>query len=168
MSISYSTHERLPLFEEGVTYAWGAIINGAFEDWDEGKHLYLQAGEDIAQYDAIFINTDGKMYKADATFDAKLPARGISVAAVTSGDYGRIVVFGNITNAGWSWSPGLVVYTSETAGSLTQTKPEKAHKVGYARTATELIVMPSLERTYEIVVNDEGSIVTHNGEVVYN
>lgn len=167
MAISYTTHERHPLFEAGVTYGWGALFNAMLEDWDEGKHLYLEAGENIAQYDTVYIGVDGKMYKADADADATLPARGISVAAVTSGNSGRILMMGVITNDSWTFSPGAPVYASTTAGGLTQTKPTKVQKIGYARTATELVVFPDVERQREPVVDSNGDVLTHNGEVLY-
>ncbi len=123
---------------------WSAVLNANFTSIDAGREITLNAGETLAQYNAVYIKSDGKIWKAKADSQTTLPAIGILPEAITSGVDGKIRTFGWITNAGWSWTPGQKLYVSSaTAGAITATKPTAYPQViGIAKTATKILIVP--------------------------
>jgi len=122
-----------------------------------------EAGENIAQYDAVYLKSDDKVYLARANANATTRAIGIAVTAITNGNTGAIRVSGHITNVGWSWTTGALVYVSYyTGGALVETYVGRPHVVGMATSATEIYIAPFLPTYGDFQVN---SLVTSNVKV---
>ena len=124
---------------------WNAIIWANFQKVDAGLDSRLPAlvaGEAIDQYEAVYLNpSTGKadLALADGT---QQPCIGLAVEAADADEDVRIQREGAITNTGWSWTVGGLVYLSNsTPGGLTQTPPSPNRQViGYALTATCLVI----------------------------
>jgi len=97
----------------------------------------VQAGEDIAQFDVVYINgTDGQWHAADATTaGAEWPALGFAVECPGGGGWPcqdgetmQVCLSGVIRNDGWTFSDhNKVQYVDETtAGALIETPPATA------------------------------------------
>ena len=91
----------------------------------------FEAGENLAIGEAVYLHddtgTDAVVKKAKADSYNTMPCMGIAIEAITSGNSGKILLFGVMYDSS-SWSgfadPGDGVYVSEaTAGALTTTQP---------------------------------------------
>ena len=105
-------------------------------------------GETVSQYDAVYMHTDGKFYKAIAD-GAKMPAWGLMYEAGSADDVKRIQILDEMTNSGWSWTPGQKLYLSTTvSGGLTSTAPgSNIQLVGMAKASNQihLTIFPGAE-----------------------
>lgn len=125
-----------------------SILDTNIEKLDDYVHTYIEgtAGEALSQYDAVYLKSDGKFWKAQAD-GTKQPCLGIAIEAASADATVRIQRIGDITNAGWSWSTvgGKVYLDASTAGDLTETAPsENAQVVGIVLSATELWLAGSI------------------------
>lgn len=109
------------------------------------------AGENLSAYEVVYMKSDGKLWKADASAITTAPVIAMATEAITADNTGAFLFFGEITNGSWSWTVGAPVYLSETAGALTETAPSTANavvqRVGIALAATVLMFKPSIEYT---------------------
>lgn len=108
----------------------------------------LTAGEAIAQYDACYVKSDGKVYKAKADDPSTMKSMLIAQAAVNNAATGNFMCYGYITNGAWAFTPGATLYVSEvTAGLVTSTAPsnsgDQVQVVGVAITATQICWCPA-------------------------
>lgn len=99
------------------------------------KQVYTRfpatAGETLATGNVVCISgSDGKAYKADANDSALRPAVGIVGKGGATGATVEIVVSGVLAGQ-TAVTPGLRVFLSETAGTLTTTGPTNAQPVGF-------------------------------------
>jgi len=102
------------------------------------------AGEDLAKYDLVYTKS-GTWWKADRDAVATLPAVGMCTGAISAGDRTYIILWGPIGNPDWTWVDGPI-YSSGTAGGLTQTPPAASgyvQSVGYAYGATFMLFSPT-------------------------
>lgn len=129
---------------------WDAIMTTDMEKLDDVVHsrIVATAGETIAQYDAVYLEEDGKYYKALAD-GSQQPAMGLALESAVLGDEIRIQRIGPIVNAGWTWATdsadapiGSKVYLDAvTPGALTDIKPgTNAQMVGGILSATSIFV----------------------------
>lgn len=101
------------------------------------------ATEDIAQYDIV--TATGKI--ADSSnLTHRDKVIGISNAAVLNGFVGSVTAYGKITNAGWSWIVGSIIYLN--SGSYSTVPPSTGfiQQIGVA-TASDTIdvdIKPSI------------------------
>lgn len=83
------------------------------------------AGETIAQWEMVYLNSTGEWMKADA--DASQDAGkawGIAAEAGTSGNPMDVIISGIIRNDTWTWTgSGKDLFVSDVAGALTETAP---------------------------------------------
>lgn len=63
---------------------------------------------------------------------------GLAKNAITSGVAGEIQVDGVVTNVAWNWTPGVVLYASNTLGALSETAGANSRPVGRALSATKV------------------------------
>jgi hypothetical protein len=108
------------------------------------------AGESISQFQAVFYNAaTNRWLKAT---DTSLGARGIAATGAASGAtiYVYQEPFSVVTNTGWAWTAGQMIYVSTTAGTLTATPPTAASRpIGIAISATEIMLHePSANRFF--------------------
>jgi hypothetical protein len=112
---------------------------GADDTWEGNSIFGLNAFATIAQWEAVYLNTSSAWALADANGTSTYPARGLAVAAYSSGNAAEVVVRGTARNDAWNWTVGAPLYLSTTPGALTQTAPatsgDQIQVVGYALTA---------------------------------
>lgn len=104
------------------------------------------AGENISQWDWVYLGSGGTWFKADANGSSTYPSCGIAVATVTTGNPATVLVFGAARHDAWSWTPAGTIYLSTTAGEATQTAPstsgDKIQTLGRAFSADIILVQP--------------------------
>lgn len=111
----------------------------------------IVAGEALTQWQAVYLNSDGKWHLADADAVGETQAVGLAVAAASADAAVTVVVIGTIRNDAWNWTPGGVVYLSTTTGDLTQTAPSggaSVQKLGHAASAD--IVLLNVNSTVHV------------------
>lgn len=122
---------------------WDAILTADMEKLDDviPSRMLVTLGETVAAYDALYLNADGKWYKAQAD-GTKQPAFGLAVESGVLDDVIRLIRIGKVTNAAWSWTVAGGVYLDpSTAGAITQTPPsENIQPIGVA-TASDTIFL---------------------------
>lgn len=120
----------------------------------EAQGLYAQfvAGEAITAWRGVHMNTDGKVYMADADVSSGMPAIALSIAAVSSGATGDFLIYGVVRNTGWAFNIGKPVYIqagTSLDGQLTSTMPsgtaDVVQVVGIATSPDSLIWNPSVD-----------------------
>lgn len=148
---------------EGMIIDGEAYVINAFFDifYDAGFHIrrfpasdsYLGwftnqvYGETIAVGDVLYVDSDGKAYKADATDNTKSPALFLAIDAGVLDDNPRVLQIGlmDFTTLSPSWTPGGLVYLA-VGGGFTQTPPSSAGNVvqivGIAKTSKVLYFCP--------------------------
>lgn len=111
----------------------------------------IPAGAAIAQWEAVYLASDGTWKLADGNGSGTYPARGLAVAAAASSAAVTVIQKGYVRNDAWNWAVGGNVYLSNTPGALTQTATstsgERLQALGYAVTADKiaLIVNPTFQ-----------------------
>jgi len=108
-----------------------------------------QAGESIAKYDACYLHTDVKWYKANASAIATMPVVGMAMQSIIADGNGTILLFGLMRNTGWSWTVGGLIYGSCSVGGITQTAPNttgnQVQVLGIAIESDLILFNPSYE-----------------------
>jgi len=84
----------------------------------------FNAAVNLAQWDAVYLNSSGAWALADANLTGAFPARGLVIAATLAGAPALIVTGGVVRNDAWNWTIGSNIYLSDsTAGGLNQNPP---------------------------------------------
>ncbi len=113
-----------------------------------GVYISLTAGEALATCEAVYMKSDGKVWKADADAISTMPVIGIVMAAISANASGNILLHGIFRDDSWAWTVGGFVYASGTLGGLTQTQPSGTdgviQVVGIATHANRMLVQPNL------------------------
>lgn len=107
------------------------------------------AGETLAEWDLVYMNSDSKWWKADAS--DVVTAGGMLGIAVDAGTADVALIVGLpscfIRNDGWAWTPGATLYADITAGGITETAPsgtdEVVRVIGFAMSADIIHFNPS-------------------------
>lgn len=147
---------------------WDSILATDIEKLDDviQSRLLATLGETVAVKKAVCIHADEKYYKVKADYQKQL-FRGLTIESGVLDDVIRVQRVGLITDTGWSWSVGKLVYlSSDTAGELTQTVPStQKQKVGIAVAATKIILFSGISIEAETVCfNNE--VVCINNDVI--
>lgn len=125
------------------TTGWNGIHSSNMQKLEDHLHtrLLVTVGENVSAYDAVYPGASGKFWKAKAQ-PGKCPAIGLVIeAAVADATNIRVQRVGPITNVGWSWTPYQYVYLSRsTPGGLTQTEGANCQLIGWAESATKIIL----------------------------
>jgi hypothetical protein len=87
------------------------------------------AGEALSDFDAVFVHTDGKAYKADADTPAS-PAIGFVIAAAAI-NVNTQIAFDGVWDFETGLDQGETAYLSTTAGGVTGTRPTNGQILGY-------------------------------------
>jgi hypothetical protein len=127
------------------TTGWNGILTTNHQKVDDNLHTYLLIvlGETVSISDALYLNADGKWYKARGDV-MRQPSWGLAVDAGILDQEIRMQRIGPFTDAAWTWTPGRAVWLDPaTAGALTQTKPPaNAQFMGMAQAVTILMLAP--------------------------
>jgi len=119
-----------------MPYSIGLLEQG------DGFILRALAGEAIPKKRVVYPAADGYWYQADADA-AKTNVKGLSLENISKGKVGRILLWGIVGYASWSWTPGSLLYLSTTAGALSETPPdENAEVVARALSANYILFSP--------------------------
>jgi hypothetical protein len=88
------------------------------------------AGENLAIGNVVYRETNGKMYKADASNIAKVPVVAISTGTILQDATGTFLIYGFMRYDTWTWTEhGVRLYASSTStGAMTETAPTGASK----------------------------------------
>ena len=108
--------------------------------------LSITAGETVALDDAVYLHTDGKVYKAvNNDTRAKATVVGIVKTAASANGNATIVLRGKVTSTGAFGGAGNEFWLASTGGQLsgtaTTTAGDFVTKVGAALDANNLVVM---------------------------
>lgn len=110
------------------------------------------AGETLAQYDIVYSDeADSGEFKKAQNDGTEIEADCIGIVTesggISSGSTGEITLYGIITNAGWSWTPGATLWVGGTAGQMVDEKPASPNyfkPIGFAITATKILFFPQI------------------------
>lgn len=125
-------------------------VEPSVDDTYSGPSLSgLNAGGTLAQWDLLILNSSSAWVQTDANSAATYA--GMLGLATTSGTNGNPIVVAIkgavVRNDGWTWTPGAVLYMSETAGTITATQPTTTDAairvVGFALTDDCIYFDPS-------------------------
>jgi len=121
---------------------------GADGDWS-GETVVATAGENISQFDTVYLHSGGKVFKSKADSDTTVPVKGIAVDAVGVNDAGIFLIEGFIRQDAWGWTIGALLYASDTtAGAVIATAPDTTNdmvqRIGIAVTADIMWFRPDL------------------------
>lgn len=108
--------------------------------------LSITAGEAVALDDAVYLHTDGKVYKAiNSDTRAKATVVGVVKTAANANANATIVLRGKVTSVGAFGAAGNVLWLSNSAGQISNTvttvSGDFITKVGTALDADNLVVM---------------------------
>ena len=128
---------------EYSTQGWDSVMNTDMQKLDDVIQSRITAtlGETVVAYNALYLNADGKFYKALANGSSQ-PALGLAVEGGDLDDEIRLHVMGEITNTSWTWAtPGAKLYLSTTvSGAITDVEPgSNIQAVGYSLSATKIM-----------------------------
>lgn len=94
-----------------------------------GKKAYKTAAESLVFGDVCYINSNGKMAKADADAIASAGAVFLCLGSYSADADGKFLVSGLARDDNWNWTPGAWLFVSTTAGALTETAPSATDDV---------------------------------------
>jgi len=122
------------------------------DDSVSGTIRPFTAAENLVFGDVCYMNSAGKMAKADADAIATSGAVAIATGTIASNATGNFMLNGVIRDdSTYSFTIGGLIYLSTTAGAVTQTAPSGTDDVvqvlGWAITADEWMFNPSLVQT---------------------
>jgi hypothetical protein len=125
------------------TANWEVVYNSNFSICNTNMCRLLAVPGSIVDYQAVNVETDGTTGQARSNSMINLPAIGIVLNTV--GSTQLVVCNGEITNSGWSWTRGDIVYVSGlTLGEVTQIKPGTSliQVIGWASDTDKIWVNP--------------------------
>jgi hypothetical protein len=122
---------------------WDQVSPAGYFRLQNISRIYLQATEDIAQYQLVNIYDVSGIAKArKASASAGYVARAYANTAVTSGNYVELILWGLLPSSGLT--PGNDYWLSATAGFMSATAHAgTVQKVGWAVSANYLFFRPA-------------------------
>ena len=134
---SQSGHGGKAIITDGSTVSWG-VPSRAFtplslaDDSYVGDTIAGTAGEALAQWDAVYLKSDGKFWKAKADSSTTCPADGVAVAAASANGAVAVLVNGFFRDDGGPTLTvgGLIYLSTATAGAITNTVPSTSGHQG--------------------------------------
>jgi len=117
-------------------------------DWC-GEVVLATVGENLDQFDTVYLNSDGKVYKSKADSSTTMPIKGIATATVSEDESGIFLIEGFIRQNAWNWTIGALLYASDTtAAAIIATAPDTSNdmvqRIGIAVTADIIWFKPDL------------------------
>jgi microcystin-dependent protein len=130
------------------TTGWNTILTTNLGKIDDAMQTYFEAtaGEAISQYDAVYLESDGKVYQALDDATPQWPCLGIAIEAAAADVTVRVQRVGVMTNAGWSWTVGAKLYLDgSTPGALSESESTNTVQVvAIAVSATKILILGGL------------------------
>jgi len=117
-------------------------------DWS-GETVKAQCGVAIAALETVYIQNNIRVYLSKADSDTTMPVKGIATEGGVNNDYIVFLIEGFIRNNAWDWTPGALLYASDTtAGAVIATAPDTTNdmvqRIGIAVTADIMWFRPDL------------------------
>lgn len=110
-----------------------------------GNSFEGTAGETLAQFNLVYLKSDGKYWKADADAAGTMPGVAMASDVIVADAVGVFIApVSYVRDDTWAWTIGAVLYASGTAGGLTETAGTIPEIVGYAVTADVIFFYPLL------------------------
>ena len=113
--------------------------------------MKFMAGEDISQYSCVYPSASDTVRKASASSKTTLPAIAIAIHSTLTGQINNFVVFGEISNPAWSWTPKEELFVNTSTGGLARASDLSGfstgayiQRVAVAISATKILVNPDL------------------------
>lgn len=103
----------------GVQLLAGLAADG---DWC-GETVIATAGENLSQFDVVYLKDVNGVFKANATNDTKVPVKSIALDEVGIGESGVFLIEGFIRQNAWGWTIGALLYAHTTDGLIIATAP---------------------------------------------
>jgi hypothetical protein len=107
-------------------------------------------GENVVFGNILYLESDGKWWKADATQATTMPCTAMAIATILADATGNLLSRGFVRNDAWNWTIGAtsgLIYASTTPGAPSQTAPslsgEQVQILGFARTPDIMFFNPS-------------------------
>ena len=100
----------------------------------------INSGDTVTQGELVCLQADGKWDRTDANVLALYSGLlGIAMESKTDGQAMKVALFGTVVRCDvWNWTPGGILYMSETPGAMTHTAPvtslSATRVIGYAIT----------------------------------
>lgn len=137
-----------------VPFAWSNKYDGGEGTGQTGFptiNIPFSAAENIARYECVYLSGSGEVSRASAANATTLPAIGIAPFSISSGQTDNIVLFGEISNPAWSWTPGEDIFVSSAFGGLINSTGVTVlatgtyvQRVGVAVSSTKILFKPEL------------------------
>lgn len=102
------------------------------------------AGETLTAKSLVYLDASGHWRLADQSNATKMPCLGITLEAINSGKYGRILTQGYVGDSTWSFTAGAPLYASAVAGELTEvpTTSGQQQVVAHAKDSNLVYLFP--------------------------
>jgi hypothetical protein len=137
--------DGLNIKDNGLNLSEFSLSNGE----TSGLRGHLTAAVALVSGDICYVNSSGKMAKADASAASTSRAIGMALETISADANGNFLLLGMMMNTSWSWTAGGAIFLSETTGALTQTAPTTAASItqvmGVATGTTKIWFSPSLD-----------------------
>lgn len=113
-----------------------------------GTHSSFPVGEAVVFGDVLYMKSDGKLWKSDASAATTTPMMAMAMETISADNGCDVLLNGFARDDTWTWTVGGEVYVSLTAGALTQTAPSATDEVvqiaGIATHADRMLFNPQL------------------------
>jgi hypothetical protein len=95
-----------------------------------GVYMAFVAGESLTFGQVVYIKSDGKAWKADATTVSTVPAVAMAMGSISADASGSFLLFGVVRKDDFNWATkGGKIYLTTTAGAMSQTAPSATDQV---------------------------------------
>jgi len=138
-------------------YSWSHLLDNYPDDDHSGNGLESidTVGENVVANEALFMESDGKYWKADADAVGTMPVKVLAMEDILADAAGLLLHEGYYRDESWAWVLGSgeanLLFAHTTPGELVQfaNKPvgsgDQVQVVGYVVTAKVIYFDPSLE-----------------------
>lgn len=107
----------------------------------------MTVGESVVFGDVLYMKSDGKLWKSDASADTTMPVMAMAIASISADAAGQVLLQGFVRDDTYAMTVGGVVFASTTAGAVTQTAPsstgDQVQAIGVATHADRILFNPA-------------------------
>ncbi len=108
---------------------------------------YVTCGETLVVGNAVYIKSDGKVWKADKDATSTMPGVAVMLQAGGADQSRRALYLGIMRDDSWTWTVGGIIYVQD-SGAMTQdvsgyTTGDQVQTMGIATHADRMFVNPN-------------------------
>lgn len=111
-----------------------------------GNTAPMTVGENVVFGDALYMKSDGKLWKTDANAAATVPCMAMAAATINADASGTVLLSGFARDDTWGWTIGSDIMVSATAGEFSHTVlagvGDQVQRVGMATHADRMYFNP--------------------------